>query len=527
MKGVWIWGALAIACVPSLIDHVMRVWQLEQYHYLPALVLAFVLLVWQRWNHTWFSPSGLGTWSLIACSVLMLILGFLAGSSWVGALATVFLVGAWLRTHRTSTNTSLLHLWPPLFMLMPLPLGLDTSLTHWLQIWSSRVSSYALDFLQVPHALFGNVLTLSSGTLFVEEACSGVQSLYTVIFASILLVAMLRRSVWLLPLYLLAAIFWAGAMNVTRIVTIAYSQHYFETDLAHGWQHALLGYICLAGACLLLLSTDRLLRVFAFPIESNTDASSESNPFVYFWNRSIGQSDAKIYSALPNAAISNPWAVRVLIAFSAMALVGHTLRFMPRADAASPTARNSSGRFLAVPEKLSDSVPAFVQLDHQLVEGKIDQPMGEFADVWKGDYKGIPVTIALSQPYPEWHDLCVCYTGAGLNLNDRKVSENSEKDWNYVTARFIADDGKVSYVWFSAFDASGNPVNAPDTGIFTRWLTRLRSGDSLLKSQASSSTFAIVQLKVDLDGFLPVDSVELLTDLHMQTRKILAVQNDK
>lgn len=525
MKGVWIWGALAVACVPSLIDHVARVWQLEQYHYLPALLLALALLVWQRWDHVWLSPAGLTSWSFLAVTAFMLVLGFLAGSSWVGALGTVFLVGAWLRTHRSATKHSLIHLWPPLFMLMPLPLGLDSSLTHWLQIWSSRVSSYALDFLEVPHALFGNVLRLDSGTLFVEEACSGVQSLYTVIFVAILIVAVLKRSVWLLPLYLLSAIFWAGAMNVTRIVAIAYAQHHYAYDLAHGWPHAILGYVCLAGACLLLLSTDRLLRVFAFPIESNTSTEVEPNPFVYFWNRSIGQSDSKIYSNSINVTRASPWVVRGLIGFSALALVGHTLRFMPHASAASTSAAKSTGRFLTVPDLLSDSVPGFAQVAHELVEGNIDQPMGEFADVWKGEYRGLPVTVALSQPYPEWHDLCVCYTGAGLNLNDRKVSDSKEKDWNFVTARFIADDGKVSYVWFSAFDAMCNPVNAPDSGIFTRWLGRFRSGDSLLKPAVSSSTFAIVQLKVDLEGFLPADSVDLLTDLHLQTRKMLSARN--
>ncbi len=518
MRGVWVWAAFAIACGPSLVDHVARMWQLEQYHYLPALFLAVALLVWQRWDRVCHTPSGWGAWWFLTAGAVLLVLGYLSGSSWLGAVSFVSFLAAWMSTHRTIDGSSLFHLWPPALMLIPLPLGFDASLTHWMQLWSSRVSSYALDFLEVPHALFGNVLRLSSGTLFVEEACSGVQSLYTVVFVGILVVSIFRRSIWLLPFYLGAAIFWAGAMNVARILAIAYSQHHFNFDLAHGWPHAMLGYVCLAGACLLLLSTDRLLRVLAFPIESNSRTGFEQNPVVHGWNRSFAQSDSRVLTVSSSFSPMSPWVARGLMAFCVIAFAAHLLRFTPRASA--EVERGVQTRLPQVPANLGPLIPGFIQYAHETVEGNINQPMGEYADVWKGEYQGIPVTPALSQPYPEWHDLCVCYTGAGLNLNDRQVVK-AEDEWNYVAARFISSEGAVSYLWFSAFDFLKNPVNAPDSGVLTRWLSRLNSSDSLLKGSAVSSELAIVQLKVDLDGFLPQDSVDALTELHTLARQAL------
>ena len=140
-----------------------------------------------------------------------------------------------------------------------------------------------LDLIEVPHRLQGNVFELASGTLFIGEACSGVQSLFTMLFCSMFLVAWLRRRITLLPIYLLAAVVWAGCLNVMRIVAIAVAQEWFGIDLLHGWKHDLLGYTCLGLAIGLLASTDRLIQVLAFPVP----ASDPSVKFVFWeqlWN---------------------------------------------------------------------------------------------------------------------------------------------------------------------------------------------------------------------------------------------------
>ncbi len=146
---------------------------------------------------------------------------------------------------------------------------LDTQLMSWLQRASSRLSSLMLDLIEVPHRLQGNVFELASGTLFIGEACSGVQSLFTMLFCSMFLVAWLRRRITLLPIYLLAAVVWAGCLNVMRIVAIAVAQQKFGIDLLHGWKHDLLGYTCLGLAMGLLASTDRLIQVLAFPVPAS------------------------------------------------------------------------------------------------------------------------------------------------------------------------------------------------------------------------------------------------------------------
>ena len=194
---------------------------------------------------------------MLLAGLIFLATGIWIWSPWLGTISWVLFIGAWMKSQNQSDGYwGLMHLWPPLLLLIRLPMHLDTHLMSWLQRVSSRLSSLMLDMIDLPHRLQGNVFELAGGTLFIGEACSGVQSLFTMLFCSMFLVAWLRRRVTLLPVYLLAAVVWASCLNVMRIVAIAVAQEWYRIDLLHGWKHDLLGYICLALAIGLLLSTD-------------------------------------------------------------------------------------------------------------------------------------------------------------------------------------------------------------------------------------------------------------------------------
>ncbi len=159
----------------------------EQYHYLPALALAVIGLVFFQWDRRVHQPRS------VISSVLLFLGVFIAlpaaywlWSPWLGALAFVCNLGAFLFSHfaipavakagleespidTIPVSRSLGSLWPISWMLLPLPMNLDQELTNWLQIRSSRLSSYLLDYLDIPHLQMGNVLEIASGRLFVEE----------------------------------------------------------------------------------------------------------------------------------------------------------------------------------------------------------------------------------------------------------------------------------------------------------------------------------------------------------------------
>ncbi|MEZ6033110.1 MAG: archaeosortase/exosortase family protein [Planctomycetaceae bacterium] len=63
------------------------------------------------------------------------------------------------------------------------PLNLDETAVQELQGVTSKIASAFLSMIHVDHLLAGNIIQpLIGGELLVDEACSGVQSLYTLMF---------------------------------------------------------------------------------------------------------------------------------------------------------------------------------------------------------------------------------------------------------------------------------------------------------------------------------------------------------
>ncbi|MDX1927555.1 MAG: exosortase U [Pirellulaceae bacterium] len=514
-----LWLLLAIACAPSLVDHVRRLWNFEQYHYLPALALAVGFLINARWNRKLDTQFGWFGWTLLAFGMLFLSVGVGLYSGWLGTLGFVFLLGAWFESHRESKGGSLLSIWPLSWLILSLPLGFDDALTNWLQLKSTRLSSFFLDLVDIPHAQFGNVIELAKGKLFVEQACSGVQSLYTLIFVAFLIVVVLRRPPILLPLYFLAAVFWAGLMNVVRIFTIAYASSRMSMDLAHGWQHEVLGYTCLTLAILLLLSTDRLIRVLFFPVEARDSATPESNPLVYVWNRRMsetGETSATAERSVPSIVV-----VAVPSIIAGLLCLGASLQFVGSFLRSGPATISVAEKepFLALPEKLAMlGIEGFEQTSYERIRGDVNLPFGENADVWRGTYQGIPLTLAVNQPYSVWHDLCLCYQGNGLQLNSKETI--SDAGWNYVDARLLNESGGVTYLLFSGLDSRGNEVNAPTGDFLSSLWVRLRSGE-LEQYNSPQGELALVQLVYESDEFALPETAAILTEIFKKVRTVI------
>lgn len=499
--------------------NIMSMWRFEQYHYLPALALAVGFLFAFRWDRILRGPTTRFAWAMVVASIFAGIpLATVRFSPWLGTLFWVLVAGGFLASQRDTRGVSLLTLWPLCWLLLPLPMNLDQEVTAWVQLRSSQMSSYFLDILSVPHILQGNVIELTSRKLFVEEACSGVQSLFTLVFCAWLIVIGLQRSIWLLPIYAAAAIFWAGLMNIIRIVVIAIVDHHYGWDLSKGWMHEVLGYVCLAIATGLLLSTDRMFRVLFFPIRSDSSEAATRNPFTDTWNRlfAIPMKSDKAESIEPNPFIvPRPLGITVIV-LSLGAFLWQAQAFATSITQASGGPSQTGNRFMQLPKSLD--VEGFVQEKYETFTGRIDLPMGENADVWRGTLKGIPVALVISQPYPGWHDLSTCYSGVGWVKNDRYIRQSQDGgiEWPFAMTRWVCPEGTYGYVWYSAMDANGTAVDIPDrsmASLFRSFLNR--------NKKTSTEKVAMIQLVTESDLPLPPDAVEELEKLHLNCRERL------
>jgi len=486
LRRIVMWCGLALAPLPLLVQYGANLWKIDEYQYFPVLLTCLGALIYLRWDRV-VRPITVGSRLLAVSSLLTILAAIALGSPWLACVGAVLSLGGWLWTHRRFATSPLLaphllELWPLSFLLIRLPLNLDQRLTIWLQHVSAGFSSLVLDFLGITHRLQGVTIELSSGSLFIEEACSGVQSLFTLLFCAFLIVAWFQRSIALLPLYALAAAASAGIMNVVRISAVAWAQEVKGIDLAHGVPHAILGYICLALAILLLLSFDRLLRIVFYPVPENADDGAKANPLRDIWNYLFGRQAIGSKEIEDGVVIERPrlsFAPTGLFRGRTPAVVGGLclLLWIPQflfvanelTRDRTPTALAPVGRDGLIWEPSEASLAGasgVVQTSYEKVREGGDIQLGRNADIWTVSFEGVPAVsrVVISQTYDEFHDLCICYTGTGWSQTEKsevKFKDANDRETRLVKTLFVRKDGRYGYLTFSGVHADGTTADLP------------------------------------------------------------------
>lgn len=517
----WVfWSILALTTAPINILYFVQLWPIAHYQFFPVLILAVGLLFVSRWDRQLLLPSTWLAWGLISGSLAFSLTAAFYWSPWLGCVGLVCLLGAFLHTQNgiPSNKWGLLHLWPACCLLLRLPLNLDFQLTGWLQTSTASVSSHLLDRIGLPHRLAGNVFTLSKGTLFVEAACSGVQSLFSVLFCALLLVAWNRRSPVLIPLYIAAAVLWAGIMNIVRVVTIAVAQEWWEMDLAHGWRHETLGYLCLGVAVLLLLSTDRGLRVLFYPVPYELDGNRR-NPVSGLWNR-LFQNMTGLFSPTIKSTSS------ILDRFSQPLCYGVMIlmicgSFVPQVWAAlrhySEITEARQTDYWAPQQNLLAAIPEVKVLDFQSFKDSANPTLGVNAHLWVCEVNGVVTRVVTSQ-HTEVHDLCNCYKGNGWRINDRE--RKLADGWDYISADFVDADTVYGSLLFSTLDSKATPVRLSSWTVKDLFKSRTSDRDS--PDQVSFHGVSVnIQLWTTSETPISPKDKELLEKTHLKMREVI------
>lgn len=203
--------------------------------------IIFVMLISESRRHgvqRWL-PGG-GAWSLLpaaaitASVILFALSGLLAASVGWNHVLVYFLLSVTLAATLlaglfclSTTRTPLVPLnWISLtaaglwILSAPLPSGTYARITLELQGWVSGGVIDVLQFIGVPARQHGNIIELTRTTVGVEEACSGIRSLLSCIYASFFFAAWLVRSVFARILLICLAPVLALGMNFIRSLSL-------------------------------------------------------------------------------------------------------------------------------------------------------------------------------------------------------------------------------------------------------------------------------------------------------------------
>ena len=261
-------GALAIACYAPVLLALVRQWNSDpdmSHGFFVPVVAGYI--VWQRRDELAAMDAEPNWWGLavLAWGALQLWIGTLAVELFLTRTAFVItLIGAvWLlcgtRILRTLAFPLLLC-----FFMVPIPAVIYNSLTFRLQLLASSLAEHALDLLAVPVLREGNVLVLPHQELSVVEACSGIRSLLSLTFLSLVYGYFFETKRWVRIALFLATVPIAIVANASR-VTLTGIMTQVKPELAEGAFHTASGWVIfMVALAILILFHQALLHTARF-----------------------------------------------------------------------------------------------------------------------------------------------------------------------------------------------------------------------------------------------------------------------
>jgi exosortase len=154
-----------------------------------------------------------------------------------------------------------------LFFMVPIPAVIYNQLTFPLQMRASEAAEAAISFLQIPIIREGNVLELATQKLNVVEACSGIRSLLTLTFLSLVYGYFCEKRMWIRVVLFFSTIPIAIVANAGR-VTLTGVVAQFKPELAEGFFHEAQGWVIFMVAFAILAALHQVLVRLAMLMEN-------------------------------------------------------------------------------------------------------------------------------------------------------------------------------------------------------------------------------------------------------------------
>ncbi len=259
----WLWAALGIAALylPSYWSAAQGLWQTDEFGHAPLILVVVAWLFWQSRHVVLQAPTAPHAsfgWLLLAFGLALYALGRTAGASSVEFASQVFVAGAVLLLLK---GTQALRLaWFPVFYLVfmvPLPGTLVDALTEPLKHWISIIVVDVLHAVGYPVGRSGVMITVGRYELLVADACSGLNSMFSLAALGALFIHIMgRKSRLHTALLVLAIVPIAFAANIVRVITLVLITYHFGDAAGQGFLHGAAGIVLMLVALAAFFALD-------------------------------------------------------------------------------------------------------------------------------------------------------------------------------------------------------------------------------------------------------------------------------
>lgn len=505
--------AILVAHLPLLVKLAQRLWATDHYQFFPLVLVGASYFAYQH-TKGFHRVPGHQRWRLLltANSLLILTLAVLLNSPWLGSIS--LMISLWSIAYILGGRELFRRVrpaWLALWLTVPLPLGLDVQLIQMLQRLATQWASGLLDLFGIRHVVSGVLLELPEKTFLVEEACSGIHSLFAALSCTAFYLVYTGRHFVRSVLLILSTVFWVLVANVGRVTTVTILGSRWDVPVTEGLAHAVLGTVFFAACLGLILSTDRLL-LFCLPIRTES-AFDEQDRTRFSWRRLLGwnlrkkrEGSSAVTTGARHTAASGeipgnpvqaseqprpkpPQPVRrseatVVVLVCSLLLLFQFVRPARQAVANDDLLRIESLRSATV-EDFPEQVNGWERQGFESLIRDASDPNGQYTKVWRYGKGDRVAAISIDGPFVGWHNLAGCLEGQGWSIS-------STEHYNY---RDIGDDlpggfsameiqkslRQYAYVLFAVFDEQHRPLAPAETYVQFRAVRRFPKVSELFK----------------------------------------------
>lgn len=467
-----------VAVSPLLCLQATILWSKQHLQFFPLAIIAAVWFLRTEGTPFLSVSKGRANISILLCIAGIAFCGgaILLYSSWLAHVSSIVLVFAWcLGKFANLTVLRILGICGLIAVALPPPNNGDQLVVRALQSLSTNVSSLLMDVTRILHVQSGNVIDIQSKSLFVEEACSGVDSQYALMAVAGTLLLVGRAGLFVSLITIVTVPLWAILGNLLRIYSIVIGIEYIGIDLSSGTLHTVLGLATFSLAAWAHWSSVQFLNWLALVLSTTPSENPQSD-----LSKSIVHSDP-IGMETVSARIPKWTLVFPCVLLLATPLLIVTALFTQLYSLSLPKLAEDTASLLPSKNDLPRTQIGGQMIDFSIQERGRDDLNGQHSRIWSFSNEDGRQTLSLDLPFRSWHELWVCYELTGWkNLGHQLVSETSEgtkSEWPFFEVRLENADGAFAVLHFSHFLKNGDPFVYSQTDVRegygdrdTRWI---------------------------------------------------------
>lgn len=256
-------GLLAMF-IPSYYSLAQTAWMKEDNSHAPIIIALSFWLLWLDRDKIFLTPAkpAVGTaWVVLLIGVSAYVVGRSQGVDTLEALAHIVVLAACLLMLQGWSGLG--RAWFPLFFLLfmvPLPGVFVQMITMPLKIAVSVVAEFLLHWAGYPIGRSGVTLTVGQYQLMVADACSGLNSLFTLEALGLFYMKWMNYksrtrnallAFWIIPI--------SFSANVIRVLVLVLVTYHLGDEAGQGFLHGFAGMVLFGVALVLTYLVDRLL----------------------------------------------------------------------------------------------------------------------------------------------------------------------------------------------------------------------------------------------------------------------------